>query len=225
MGIKVILASKLSRSKLSPSSETTRTLLRHYPRLGSRSLFISDLGATSALRLLSNHVVRPIVPLREVARHLLSPSSIGERSVHDSVVPLLMAARSGCNMPYVPTSTTGFRTVTVTHTVTNTMTAIPTATQSSADAAIDRMGTMTNVLTLVGFAISLTGFAFKYNRGLPSGPEIERWRKLVKKWNAWMDDLSPDMKQHIMRDNPTLIKQLEDDLARYGFLVKTIYDA
>ncbi|RDX52986.1 hypothetical protein OH76DRAFT_1399562 [Lentinus brumalis] len=117
-------------------------------------------------------------------------------------------------MPYVPTSTTGFRTVTVTHTVTNTMTAIPTATQSSADAAIDRMGTMTNVLTLVGFAISLTGFAFKYNRGLPSGPEIERWRKLVKKWNAWMDDLSPDMKQHIMRDNPTLIKQLEDDLAR-----------
>ncbi|KAI0722007.1 hypothetical protein C8T65DRAFT_734987 [Cerioporus squamosus] len=117
-------------------------------------------------------------------------------------------------MPYVATNTTGYRTVTVTHTATRTITAMPTATQSRSDAAIDQMGTTVNVLTLAGYTISIVGFALGYMSMLPSGPQIEHWRNLLQKWKAWMDNLPPDMKQRIMQDNPTLLKQLDADLSR-----------
>ncbi|TFK83271.1 hypothetical protein K466DRAFT_603010 [Polyporus arcularius HHB13444] len=117
-------------------------------------------------------------------------------------------------MPYVSNTSAGYRTTTVTYTSTHTITAMPVATQSRSDVATAEVGDVTNVLTLAGFAISLTGFAFTYYRGLPSGAEIEHWRKLVKKWKAWMHNLPPDMKQRIMQDNPTLMTQLETDLTR-----------
>ncbi len=120
-------------------------------------------------------------------------------------------------MPYVSTTPAGYRTVTVTHTSTHTVTAMPVATQSRSDVATAEVGDVTNVLTLAGFAISLTGFAFAYVHGLPSGTSIEHWRNLVQKWKAWMHNLPPDMKQRIMQENPTLIQQLDVDLARYFF--------
>lgn len=133
----------------------------------------------------------------------------------------LIPACSPSDMPYVPTSTTAYTTVTVTHTTTHTVTATALQSSTSSNSSAAAFGDINNtasVIALASFGFSAAVGVVRYARGITSSTKIDHWRKLVKQWREWEQTLSTEQRDILMQENPTLIKQLDDELSRYARL-------